>query len=222
MATILLEGTCLNIVSKGLFSSKTVSLPLDSLRLIYLFLPETFKLRIVQTNVQYHYVNLGPLANEAYVELSVLLSQQDAYNRERIHIVLKDFSGQEATISLKELTSNGINLFPHFAQYRRARNQKLNTWLQGNPHVKFGLNMVIGADGIGTPNKSYWMTWNALDKFTIFSTGSATIFNFIPTKASQIKQFGAGGIPVAQTQSNLAEIDFWRALAQPKAERATN
>jgi hypothetical protein len=218
MTKITLEGAVLNVSTKSLFSTKTVSLPIDSLRLVYLFLPKSFQWRIVQTNVQYRYINLHTLSEESFLELSKLLLKQDSYNLERTQIVLKDFSDQEVTMSLKELAADQINIFPQFAQYRSMLREKLANWLRGDPQVKFGLNMIISATGVGYPNKSYWMPWNALDKFTMFSTGSATIFNFIPTKASGLKQFGAGGIPIAQTQSWLAELEFWRALGQPKAE----
>jgi len=222
MTNITLEGTTLHVNTKGLFSAKTISLALDELRLVYLFLPETFKWRFIQTNVQYHYINLNTLTEESFIELSKLFLQQDSYTLGRTQIILKDFSDREVAISLKELTSNQINIFTQLAPFRTIGREKLSNWLRSNPQVKFGLNMVISAAGVGYLNKSYWMPWNALDKFTIFSTGSATIFNFIPTKASGLKQFGAGGIPVAQTQSCLAELEFWHVVGQQETEGVTN
>lgn len=227
MANIVLEGACLSITSKGLFSTKAVSISLDSLRLIYLFLPETFKWRVVQTNVQYRYINLETLSDESYSEISNLLLQQDSYSLGNTHIVLKDFSGQEVSTSFKALASNRIDLLSELTQYRIIRGEKLGIWLLGNPQVKFarppmiGAGYIISVSGIGTSDKGYWIPWDALEKFTIFSTRSSTIFTFIPTKASKIGKFGAA-FPLEQTHSWLAEFEFWRTLARPKAERVTD
>jgi hypothetical protein len=188
--------------------------------LVYLFLPETFQWRVVQTHVQHRYVNLERLSDPEYAEICDAISRLDPYSSGKTHLVLKDFSEVSATISYQDLASNHTLLLPELDKYRSSRHELLDRWLETKPQVKFGLNMKIDANGIGMPNSKYWVTWNALEKYTLVSTQSASIFNFIPTKASRINQFGAGGIPAALTQAWLAEIDFWQTVYRWNAQPA--
>ena len=220
MSNISFEGNILSVSTKSLFSTKTISVSLDSLRLTYLFLPDSFKWLVLQTKVQYRFVNLDTLTEEEFSEISKQIQRQDSYNLAKTFVILKDYADHQVSLSLKDLADDHVDLFPILAQNRAASREKQNTWLQDNPLVKFGLNKVIGAAGIGTADKKYWMPWDSFEKFTVYSNGSATIFNFMATKASKIKQFGASGIPVEQTKCWLAELDFWQNLGQSNKEKA--
>ena len=126
MANVTLERNLLTISWRGLFSSKTVSLSLDLLRLAYIFLPKEFKWRPMEERTRYQYINLEALSDEGFADLkSAILMPKNQVFLNQLTLVLRDFQGQSAQVSNKDLTRGGIDLIAQLEPDRAVRRESL-------------------------------------------------------------------------------------------------
>ena len=216
MADVTLERNFLTISQRGLLSSKTVSLSLDSLRLAYIFLPKEFKWRPAEETIRYQYINLEALSDEGVAGLrsAILLPKNKIFLNE-FTFVLRDFQGQSAQVSNKDLTRGGIDLMMQLEPDRAVRGEKLVHWLNENPSVKMG-DVILDSEGVRKSDKRK-IPWNVLERLE-FREGRYV--HFYPKKGSGFSHFFARISP-KELETGMAEIDFWRFLS-PKTSTETS
>ena len=228
---IALEGTRLTF-RRGRFSSETVSLSLDSLRLVYLFFPTQFKWRLIRPS-QYHYQyqDLDALSEDAFSELYAALSQQHRFLMGDFLFVLADFEGHVVTVSWKRLADSGIDLMTELRRHRAVRRERLTRWLQGNPSSTivskwaiFRIDVSLNVAGIAWSHRRF-IPWDALQDIKIHQhkspLGDTCQFWFIPAKASGLKEINITGVSAKQTEACLAEFNFWRSPDQEPLPEGT-
>lgn len=207
MASIALQGKSLTVSWNDLFLSRTVSLALDSLRMVYLFFPEEYKWRPLEleNRTQYQCVNLDRLSDEGLLDLLLFLHEpKTALFMKWFTFVLRDFHGNSTQISNKDLTRSKIDLLAQLETDRAARREKLGRWLTESPSVKMG-NVILDSEGVRSGEKRR-LTWNALGKIEVRED---RYVHFLPLDGSGYKRFFAR-VPPKELRICLAEIDFWR------------
>jgi hypothetical protein len=217
MAEITLQGNELRIEEHKLTSTETVALPLDSLRLAYLFLPQGFKWGLVTpSKTVYRYLDLDSLTEAEYQSLYEQISGQWKPLWGSFKFVLKDLRGQASMISWKDLSRAGIDLMPALAQSRAARRAALASWLQGGGKVTIESKGLLGADvtldaqGARANDRAIpWASLRQVRMAQVSQFSSSTAIGFEATKESRLKGFQLR-VPGKQVEEVLAEVHFWQ------------
>lgn len=214
MGSIKLEGNAL-LIAGSKSSDPALTLHLDDLRLVFLFLPQQFKWRIISpSETQYRYLDVDALSDEEFSLLAGELRQQQTLLGGSFLLVLKDYGGHSVTLPLKDFVQDGLDIFAELARSRGTRVAKREAWLQQSPHVTvnnitFDLHQAQQGTGKAVP-------WHALERIEINQTqslGTNNYFHFIPLQKG-IKKFFQG-VPSNQIEAFLAEIHFWRVRGTP-------
>jgi len=220
MAEISLQGTELRIVERKLASTETVSLPLDGLRLAYLFLPQGFRWHLLDpSQTIYHYLDLDSLSEADYQSVHQQIATQWKHSWGDFKFVLKDLDGHTKTINWKELSRNGIDLMPALAQHRDARRKNMQAWLQAGGKTTIrnrglgGADVTMDTQGLYAKNRSIpWPSLGRLYMTQASQFGSTASITFFPSKASHLKAFGLL-VPGKQVEEVLAEVSYWQLQA---------
>jgi hypothetical protein len=226
---VALEGETLTF-RRGRLSSETESLPLDALRLVYLFFPTQFNWRpLRQSKYRYQYQNLDALSDDAFSELRAAISEQPGFLVGDFSFVLADFQGRVVKILWKRLSADGIDLMTEIRRHRETRREKLARWLEENPSItieakggSFRASISVNAAGVAQGSKKF-IPWNDLEKIEMSRVQSfveAHYFRFVPHKAGRRKKIITGVSP-KQAEACLAELDFWQSAGRaPSTEGA--
>ncbi len=217
---ITVDGATLT-VQRSRLADDTVSLPLDALRLAYIFFPEEYKWHFVTpSEYQHRYVNLDALSEDDYAALQTGIAAQHRVLTDRCHFVLADYGGQTVIVSQKELRTNAIELLKELRQWRVERYTQRAAWPQRAASVTIGASLgslrgAVSLNAAGVGSSSRLLPWSALERVEITRYSAlweTCFFRFIPTKASRLQGISTGVAP-RFTEACLAEFDFWRTLA---------
>ncbi|MFZ5918573.1 MAG: DUF4190 domain-containing protein [Chloroflexota bacterium] len=219
---VALEGDTLTF-RRGRLSSETESLPLDALRLVYLFLPKQFKWHLLQPSQhQYQWINLDTISDEDFLALRQALSEQHRVLTGDFSFVLADFQGRVIQVAWKKLAEGGLELLAQLRRHKLTRREKLVRWLEGNPSITIAAKGGSFRAGVGmntagvAQGSSKFTPWSDLEKTEMTQMQSMVdvcYFRFIPTKTSRRKKIVTGVDP-KQAEVCLAELDFWRSAGQ--------
>jgi hypothetical protein len=130
--------------------------------------------------------------------------------------VLRDFQGQSAQVSNKDLTRGGIDLIAQLESDRAVRREKLVHWLKENPSVTMG-NVILDSEGVRKSDKRR-IPWNVLERLEF---REERYVHFIPKKGSGYKPFFARISP-KELETCMADIDFWRCLSRKMSTESSS
>ena len=206
MGKVTLEGKDLHVALAG---NQTMTSSLASLRAAYLFLPKTFKWRVVlPSQHEYRWVEVEAMSSEEVELLRTQLGQLGGLLSKDFLFVLKDFAGQSAAISLKDFKDAGIDILAELARYKDGWEGQRAEWLAGDPQVVFS-NVAFSQHQVQQGSRI--IPWPVLDRIELTQTqslGTTSYFRFIPVKKQGAKLI-AQGMPPARMPEFIAEYDFW-------------
>jgi hypothetical protein len=205
-------------VKEGVF--KKVSLPLDSLRLLYLIAPGSFKWFVVTSSSRNAFINLDSLPGDTFKkllnELSEQMEKEKAYRLTGIKLCLKDYEDNATLITLRDLKLSKADLFEKLLEYREERLRRLKDWLKDEPEVRLK-GAVLNKEGFHNGKKKFiaWQDVGAIQSETVnFNTSilllpegsGGGMFNFKRYKYSIQR------IPEKHKEIYMAECNFWHSL----------
>lgn len=205
-------------VKEGVF--KKVSLPVDSLRLLYLISPASFKWFVVTSSSESAFINLDSLPEDTFKEflneLSEQMEKEKAYRLTGIKLCLKDYEDNATLITLRDLKLSKVHLFEKLIRYREERLRRLTDWLENEPEVRLK-GAVLNKEGFhnGKKNSIAWKDVGAIQSETLnFNTSilllpegsSGGMFNFKRYK------YAIPRIPEKRKEIYMAECNYWRSL----------
>jgi len=209
------------IIKEGLF--KKVSLPLDSLRLLYLVSPGTFKWYVVTSSSQTEFYNLDALPEEIFKELLKELSEQlkkeKAHRLTGIKLCLAGYDNHSALISFKDLKLSKIDLFEKLLTYRKERLRELAEWLKNNPQVEIK-GAALNKEGF-RKGKNKFIDWKDVGAIQSETVNFNTSVLILPKGSSggmfNLKRYkySIQRIPEKKKEIYIAECNFWHSLAVP-------
>ncbi len=219
---------------QGMF--KKISLPLDSLRIVTLFLPGSSKWRIFFSTSESEYINLDLLPEENFsgiikslTEIWDKLSEQTdkkITDRDKlsaldcIKLYLVDYDNNFAGISLKDIKLSNVDFFEKLSSNRKERINRLEKWKGSNPEVvikgSWGSTAVLSKEGFKKGKNL--MPWNEVDTIyeeTSHSLTSMTTLYVLPKGVKSglfsFKKFGYGmRVPTKQKELYKVECNFFR------------
>ena len=121
--------------------------------------------------------------------------------------VLRDFQGQSAQISNKDLIRAGIDLIVQIEPGRAVRRELLVQWLKEKPSVRIG-DVVLDSVGVRKSDKRT-IPWNVLERLEF---REQRYVHFYPGKGSGFNHFFARISP-KELETCMAEINFWSSLS---------
>ena len=209
------------IVKEGLF--KKVSLPLDSLRLLYLVSPGTFKWYVVTSSSMTEFYNLDVLPEESFKELvkefSAQIKEEKAHRLTGLKLCLADYDNHSAIISFKDLKLSNIDLFEKLLTYRKERLRKLTEWLNNSPQVEIK-GAVLSREGY-RKGKNKFIDWKDVGAIQSETVNFNTSVLMLPKGSSggmfNLKRYkySIQRIPEKKKEIYMAECNFWHSLAVP-------
>ncbi len=190
---IMISGTILT-VRTGAFTR--VSLALDSLRLLAVWIPESKAWRGLWSTSEQSSMLLDLLDDGSYAgatralanPLSLLpevvaghrLTERDRLDAlSSIEVLLEDHEGRHVSLDLTQIDLSGCDLFAVLAKCRTRRRERLDAWVAGQPTKdlpgRFWGSVQLGLDGI---RKGRRLTpWSEVGQlYTERSGGSATFY----------------------------------------------
>lgn len=215
MVKLALEENVLHI-QEDTPPAKQISLRLDALRLVILFVPPRFKGPGVETTAQQSLVDLERPSDQDLPALLEQLSTRGAGLGET-RLFLEDYRGQYASISLQDAQANGIDLLAELSRYRQVRREKLAGWARNSPGL-----IITGAQGdritlnpvgarLGAADS---VAWADLDRIEIKARSAEKLsaYHFIPRQEQGSQTFSVR-MPEEKAALFTAECTFWRSLA---------
>lgn len=144
MARIRLESNVLT-VPEGLL--KRTSLALDSLRLVYLIATTSGRWYVVASSQGLSYIDLDGVDQGTLSGLADEISNtiHGKANPSGLWLALADYGNASALISLVALKQARLDPMPALAETRKARQQRRDAWLAGNPLVELKNNLGASA-----------------------------------------------------------------------------
>ena len=126
------------IVKEGM--GKYTSLPLDALRLLYIFFPGSFKWYVVASSQDIEGYNLDSLPEDTFsqvtAEFKEKLLKEKAFILKDVKLCLADYANHSAVISLNDVKKSKVDFFDKLLFYRKTRVDRLNQWLTAYPEVR--------------------------------------------------------------------------------------
>jgi hypothetical protein len=221
MAKLVLEEGTLH-VTEGITSAPKVSLPLDALRIVALFMPGRYSSPFAERAADRNYINLDELSTEELAELTGRLSSR-RMGISRFMLFMEDYSGHYASVSLKDMRDGEVDLFAELANHRKDREEKLGHWTRNVPGL-----IVTGVDGeMATfdlqgirASTEEFIPWQNLDRLEVrlLKRQDLSAYHFYARRGSGSRKFVVR-IPNTKTQLFLAEYTFWRSLARQRAQK---
>ena len=207
------------IIKEGLF--KKVSLPLDSLRLLYLISPGAFKWYVVSSSSSKEFYNLDALPEEIFKkllnELSGQIEKEKAYRLDGLKLCLVDYNNQSAVITFKDLKLSKIDLFEKLLSNRQERIRKLEEWMGNSPQVEIK-GAVFNKEGF-RKGKNKFIAWQDVGGIQSETVNFTTSVLILPKGSSggmfNLKRYkySIQRIPEKKKEIYMAECNFWHSLA---------
>ena len=205
-------------VKEGVF--KKVSLPLDSLRLLYLIAPGSFKWFVVTSSSQNSFINLDSLPGDTFKkllnELSEQMEKEKAYRLTGIKLCLKDYEDNDTLITLRDLKLSKTDLFEKLIRYREERLRRLNDWLKDEPEVRLK-GAVLNKEGFHNGKKKFiaWQDVGSIQSETVnFNTSILLLPEGSGGGMFNLKRYkyAIQRIPEKRKEIYMAECNFWHSL----------
>lgn len=209
---------------------KSTSLPLDALRLVYIFFPGTFKWRVITSTQSIDGYNLddtahlsGDTVSQLFDEFNQVLERERNFVLNDIKLCLADYNNHSAVISLKDVKKSKCDVLGKLLYYRDTRIEKLNKWLGTYPKVTLqggfaGGSAVIDKEGF-VKGKDKFIAWKDVETIQVVEKNFGTAdFLIIPkgvgTSMFSFKKYrySVGNISMKKKELYIAECNFWRTM----------
>lgn len=209
-----------NLVIKEGITKKTL-MPMDALRLIYVFLPESLKSWFVVTSSSgIEGYDLDNVTDESAAELSRkfddMIRQEKAYKLSGIKLCLADYENRSIIVPLKDFKTSKIDIFSALLVHRPQRLAKRREWLDSHPEVVLrgvmGQQAVLDSRGFRRGKKL--IAWKDVGTLQINTVNFSTNLLVIPKGVSSgffgFKKFQYSlGIFLKKKELYIAECNFW-------------
>jgi hypothetical protein len=230
-----IEDTVLT-VKDGLFRSR--SLALDALRLVSLMIDASSRWYVVTTSTGISSIDLDAVDDEEYKriysELAMMLLKSRDSELECCRIILADYDGGSAVVSLKDVRRQNLPIFESLGRHRQARRDRRARWLENDPRVElvsvFGSTAILTKEGFVRGRRQ--IAWNQVGKIQIEVYGLRTDLLILPRGRSggifdlKRRRYSLNFIPKKLKELYSAECFFWldrrRGDAARSVPRAVN
>lgn len=221
MAKLMLDEHTPTLKVTRTTAPKNVSLRLDALRIVLLFMPGDCDWRHAQKTAHYGLIDLNALDSTELTSLREDLAEVEEPSE--VKLFLEDYAGHHTTLTLEDLRNSEVDVMHELAEHRRTRRDKLASWTRNVPAL-----IITGFDGdmatfdpegvrVG-PDR--FLPWEKLEQITVrdASDEGFAAYHLMP-------QSGHGAeyvvrMPERKAYLFLAECTFWRTLAEQQAEEA--
>jgi|GEM_PF-3152024 len=208
---------------------KSTSLPLDALRLVYIFFPGTFKWRVITSSQSIDGYNLdvahlpGDTVSQLFDEFNQVLERERDFVLSGMKLCLADYNNHSAIFTLKDVKKSKTDILGKLLYYRDARIEKLNKWLATYPGVTLqggfaGGSAVIDKNGF-SKGKDKFIAWKDVGTIQVVEKNFGTSdFLIIPegVGASMFSfkkyRYSLGNIGTKKKELYIAECNFWRTM----------
>jgi hypothetical protein len=209
---------------------KSTSLPLDALRLVYIFFPGSFKWRVITSTQSIDGYNLDDFihlsretASRLFEEFTQVITNERDFVLSGMKLCLADYNNHSTIISLKDIKKSKSNILEKLLHYRDARIEKLNKWLATYPAVTLqggfaGGTAVIDKNGF-SKGRDKFVAWKDVGTIQVaeknFGIGDLLIIpKGVGTGMFSLKKYRytLGNIKMKQKELYIAECNFWRTL----------
>ncbi len=221
MAKLMLDENTPTLIITRTLAPKKVSLRLDALRIVLLFMPGDRDWRYAQTTAHHALIDLNILAAADMAVLREELAEVE--EAAEIKLFLEDYAGHYATLTLQDIRESEIDLLQELAEHRRARRDRLAGWTRNVPTLIItgfdGDMATFDSEGIRVGPDSF-LPWAELDQVTIQSgpEDGVAAYHLVPRQGLQSEYVVR--MPDRKGYLFLAECTFWRTLAARQAEDA--
>lgn len=216
------------MIREGFFKKSVFHL--DSLRLIYIFLPESLKSWfLVSSSAGIESYNLDSVSDENIQSLTQtfdeMVRQEKAYKLSGIKLCLADYQDRSVIVPLKYFKHSQVNIFDYFLKYREQRMEKRREWLGSAPRVTlkglFGQRAIVDARGFHRGKKS--IAWKDVGQLQINTVNMSTDLLVIPqgigTGFFSLKKYHYSlRISLKKKDLFLAECNFWMSSGEEVKE----
>jgi hypothetical protein len=227
MGKIIVEEN--NLVIKEGITKKTL-MPMDALRLIYVFLPESLKSWfVVSSSSGIEGYELDSVSDGSIEELSRkfddMIRQERAYKLSGIKLCLADYENHSVIVPLKDFKSSKIDIFSTLLLHRPQRLAKRRQWLNSRPEVVLkgvmGQKAVLDSRGFRRGKKL--IAWKDVGTLQIDTVNFSTNLLVIPKGVSSgffgIKKYQHSlGISLKKKELYIAECNFWMSYLQQETD----
>lgn len=228
MGKIKINGNQL-MVKEGIF--KKITLSMDSLRLVYLFLPESVKSWFVVSSTSgIESYDLDSVSNDNIESMTRkfddMIRQESYFKLAGIKLCLADYNNRGTIVPFKYFKSCKVDIFSHLLRYRRERVTRREEWLKTNPEVELrgvmGQRATVDAKGFRRGKKS--IGWKDVGEIQLDTNNLNTHLLIVPKgvgsgffSMKKYKYF----LTVQQSKKVLyvAECNFWRSLLEEQPEK---
>jgi len=210
------------LVTLGPEPTRTVALPLNTLRKVFLFMPEKYGWYCAQTTASPRCANLDDLSDDELADLLAKLAALKA-GRGKFSLLLEDYIGRCAILSLADIDESGIDLLAELGQHRRERRQKVADWTRHGPGLimtgALGDHATLGPQGVRA-NTGPFMAWTELDRVEVQPDSEAELsaYRFVPKPGSASPEFSVR-MGAKKAEPFMSEYTFWHSLALRQEER---
>ena len=213
---------------------KTTSLPIDALRLVYIFFPGTFKWRVITSTQSIDGYNLddtahlaGDTVSQLFDEFNQVLDGERNFVLNDIKLCLADYNNHSAIISLKDVKKSKADILGKLLYYRDTRIEKLNKWLATYPKVTLqggfaGGSAVIDREGF-VKGKDKFIAWKDVETIQVVEKNFGTAdFLIIPKGVGKSMfsfkkyRYSVGNISMKKKELYIAECNFWRTMEEER------
>jgi hypothetical protein len=229
MSKISLKDNML-IVKEGM--GKYISLPLDELRLLYIFFPGNFKWYVVASSQNIDEYNLDSLPEDAFYQVTAefkeRLLKERSFILKDVKLCLADYANHSAVISLNDVKKCKVDLFDKLLFYRKPRVDKLNQWMTTYPEVRLegglGAKAFVNKEGFRKGDNKF-ITLNQVGNIQIVEKNfGLSDLLIIPQGVSSgmysLKKYrySLGNISTKKRELYLAECNFWRIMEEKQED----
>ena len=229
MSKITLNDNML-IIKEGM--GKHTSLPLDALRLLYIFFPGNFKWYVVASSQDIDGYNLDSLPEDNFSrvieELKEKLLVEKNFILQDVKLCFADYANHSAVISLKDVKKNKVDLLDKLLLYRKPRVDKLNQWLATYPEVRLeggmGSKAFVNREGF-RKGENKFIPWKEVGTIQIAEknfgiSDMLVIPEGVGTGLYSLKKYrySLGNISTKKKWLYIAECNFWRTMEDPQEE----
>ncbi len=216
MVNLSLEESRL-LVTPDSAGAPTLSLRLDCLRIVFLFAPRTCRWPYIQKTDGRALANLEELSDEQMADLAGKAAALGAKASE-YSLLLEDYSGRSASISLADVASSGVDLLGELSRHRAVRRDRLAEWTRSNPGLvvtgALGDRATLDPKGVRGTGSGF-MPWRDLERIEMTTDAAEGLngYRFIPRAGCASSEFSVR-IPGPKAELFRAEYTFFRSLAE--------
>lgn len=221
-----------NMLIQKTFTGKKTELPLNALRLVYMFSTQISSWWGLGSRSSLTYVDLNGEENateELYDALEEAIKGQRRGVLKEFQFALADFQGNSTMLNLAEIDGGPQEFLEKLKRYRKERTALVSRWVDSGGEVVlkggFGAEAVLRRDGVYFKRKS--ISWREIREVFLETQESLITVNhllFIPHGVSDglfsMKKYKycLRNIPNAKKHIYVAESNFWQSRAESEPE----